>query len=50
MRRTVLLLALLALVAAGCGNSPRTGTASAQEGTAVADTEGIYLDINNLKY
>jgi hypothetical protein len=50
MRRTVLLLALLALVAAGCGNSPRTGTNSAQEGTAVADTEGIYLDINNLKY
>ena len=50
MRRTVLLLALLALVAAGCGSSPKTGTDSAQEGSAVADTEGIYLDINNLKY
>jgi hypothetical protein len=50
MRRTVLALALLALVAAGCGNHPKTGTASAHEGTAVADTEGIYLDIDNLKY
>jgi hypothetical protein len=50
MRRTVLALALLALVAAGCGNHPTTGTNSAIEGSAVADTEGIYLDINNLKY
>jgi hypothetical protein len=50
MRRTVLALALLALVAAGCGSSPKTGTDSAQEGSAVADTEGIYLDINHLKY
>jgi hypothetical protein len=50
MRRTVLVIALLALAAAGCGNSPKTGTNSATEGTAVADTEGIYLDINNLKY
>jgi predicted small secreted protein len=50
MRRLVLALALLALVAAGCGNAPRTGTDSAQEGSAVADTEGIYLDINHLKY
>jgi hypothetical protein len=50
MRRTTLALALLALVAAGCGSSPKTGTDSAQQGTAVADTEGIYLDINHLKY
>ena len=50
MRRTVLVLALLALVAAGCGNHPKTGTNSAIEGTAVADTEGIYLDVDNLKY
>jgi hypothetical protein len=50
MRRPVLALALLALVAAGCGNVPRTGTDSALQGSAVADTEGIYLDINHLKY
>src|SRR3954452_17405135 len=50
MRRSVLALALLALVIAGCGNAPNTGTDSAQEGSAVADTEGIYLDINHLKY
>jgi hypothetical protein len=50
MRRTVLAFALVALVAAGCGSSPKTGTDSAQEGSAVADTEGIYLDINHLKY
>jgi hypothetical protein len=50
MRRTVLALALLAVVAAGCGNHPTTGTNNAVEGSAVADTEGIYLDINNLKY
>jgi hypothetical protein len=50
MRRLVLALALLALVAAGCGNHPKTGTESAVDGSAVAETEGIYLDINNLKY
>jgi hypothetical protein len=50
MRRPVLALALLALVAAGCGSAPKTGTDSAVEGSAVADTEGIYLDINHLKY
>jgi hypothetical protein len=50
MRRLVLALALLALVAAGCGNHPKTGTESAVDGSAVADTEGIYLDINGLKY
>jgi hypothetical protein len=50
MRRPVLALALLALVAAGCGNHPKTSTDSAAQGSAVADTEGIYLDINNLTY
>jgi hypothetical protein len=51
MRRLVLLLLLVALVAAGCGADENTsGTAGEIEGTAVADTEGIYLDINNLKY
>src|SRR4051794_2763790 len=50
MRRSVLALALLALVIARCGNAPKTGTDSAQAGSAVADTEGIYLDINHLKY
>jgi len=39
--RTALATALVGLVAAGCGS---TGTAT------VADTEGIYLDINGLKY
>jgi hypothetical protein len=41
MRRLVLALALLAVVAAGCGQS---------ETATVADTEGIYLNIGNLKY
>jgi hypothetical protein len=42
MRRVALALALLAsLVVAGCGQ---------EENQTVADTEGIYLDINNLKY
>ena len=51
MRRLVLLFLLLALVAAGCGQDENTsGTMGEIEGTAVADTEGIYLDVNNLKY
>ena len=51
MRRLVLVFVLLALVAAGCGEDENnTGTAGETEGTAVADTEGIYLDINDLKY
>jgi hypothetical protein len=50
MRRPVLALALLALVAAGCGSHPKTSTDSAAQGSAVAGTEGIYLDINNLTY
>jgi hypothetical protein len=42
MRRLTLALALLAtLVVAGCGQ---------EENQTVADTEGLYLDINNLKY
>jgi len=42
MRRLTLALALFAtLVVAGCG---------AEENQTVADTEGVYLDINNLKY
>jgi hypothetical protein len=42
MRRLALALALLStLVASGCGQ---------EEGQTVADTEGIYLDVNNLKY
>jgi hypothetical protein len=43
MRRLLLVLALTTLVAAGCGSS----------GTGVqttAETEGLYLDINGLKY
>jgi len=50
MRRTVLALALAALVAAGCGNHPKVATENATEGTAIADTEGIYLDVDQLKY
>jgi hypothetical protein len=42
--RLVEALTLLALVAAGCGKS--TGTAVSQ----TAETEGLYLDINGLKY
>jgi hypothetical protein len=44
MLRVVLATALLVLVAAGCGE---------EEGTAVqqtAETEGLYLDVNGLKY
>jgi hypothetical protein len=43
--RIVLATALLAVVAAGCGSDGE------EEGTAlVAETEGIYLDVNGLKY
>ena len=40
--RIVLATALLAFVATGCGNK--------DEELTVAETEGIYLDINGLKY
>ena len=40
--RIALATALLALVATGCGNK--------DEEVTVAETEGIYLDINGLKY
>ncbi len=40
--RIALATALLAVVAAGCGNE--------DEEVTVAETEGIYLDINGLKY
>lgn len=50
MRVLVLAIALLALVAAGCGSTNESGTAAETQGTAVADTEGIYLDVNGLKY
>ena len=50
MRRTVLALALLALVAAGCGSHPGVESDSAAGGAAVGDTEGVYLDVNHLKY
>lgn len=40
--RIALATALLAVVAAGCGNK--------DEEVTVAETEGIYLDINGLKY
>jgi hypothetical protein len=44
MRRLALLLSLLAcgLVAAGCGNK--------QETVTQGDTEGIYIDVDDLKY
>jgi hypothetical protein len=41
MTRLVLALAILAAVVAGCGK---------EEGRTVAETEGIYLDIDGLKY
>ena len=41
MTRLVLALAILAAVVAGCGKD---------EGRTVAETEGLYLDINGLKY
>jgi hypothetical protein len=44
LRPIVLAVVLLALVAAGCGNEEEDATA------VVADTEGLYLDVNGLKY
>jgi hypothetical protein len=41
MTRLVLALAILAAILAGCGK---------EEGRTVAETEGIYLDIDGLKY
>jgi hypothetical protein len=41
MRRLVVLVAALALVAAGCGDS---------EDKTTAETEGLYLNISGLKY
>lgn len=46
MFRAVLATALIALVAAGCGNDPDEATAIQQ----TAETEGLYLDVNGLKY
>jgi hypothetical protein len=46
MRRLVLALALTALVAAGCGHDEDAATAVQQ----TAETEGLYLDVNGLKY
>ena len=45
-RVPLLLAALCALLAAGCGAEAR----SEEEPAQVADTEGIYLDIDDLKY
>jgi hypothetical protein len=46
MFRTVLATALLVLVAAGCGHDEGAETAVQQ----TAETEGLYLDVNGLKY
>ncbi|HEX5782158.1 MAG TPA: hypothetical protein VFX80_09555 [Solirubrobacteraceae bacterium] len=46
MRRLVLALALTALVAAGCGHDEDAATAIQQ----TAETEGLYVDVNGLKY
>jgi hypothetical protein len=46
MLRTVLAVALVALVAAGCGGGDSPATAIQQ----TAETEGLYLDVNGLKY
>ncbi len=43
--RIVLATALLAVVAAGCGSEEEEGAK-----VQVAETEGIYLDVNGLKY
>jgi hypothetical protein len=42
--RIVLAVALVAVLAAGCGKSSGTGPSQ------TAETEGLYLDINGLKY
>ena len=44
--RIALSTALVTVVAAGCGSESESETAAVQ----VAETEGIYLDINGLKY
>jgi len=46
MRHLAVALALLALVAAGCGHDEDAATAVQQ----TAETEGLYLDVNGLKY
>ena len=46
MLRSALAIALLALVAAGCGHDPDEATSIQQS----AETEGLYLDVNHLKY
>jgi hypothetical protein len=46
MRRLAVVIALLAFVAAGCGDDPDETTAIQQ----TAETEGLYLDVNGLKY
>jgi hypothetical protein len=51
MRRLVLAFAVLAALAvAGCGSDESTTSNSASPEPALATTEGIYLDINDLKY
>jgi hypothetical protein len=46
LRLIVLAVALLAFVAAGCGEDEEAATAVQQ----TAETEGLYLDVNGLKY
>jgi hypothetical protein len=46
MLRTVLATALIVLAAAGCGHDEAAETALQQ----TAETEGLYLDVNGLKY
>jgi hypothetical protein len=46
MLRHILAIALLAVVASGCGHDPDEATAIQQ----TAETEGLYLDVNGLKY
>jgi hypothetical protein len=51
MRRLLLALALLAALAvAGCGSDESTTSNSESPEPALATTEGVYLDINHLKY
>jgi hypothetical protein len=46
MLRSVVALALLVVVATGCGHDPDEATAIQQ----TAETEGLYMDVNGLKY
>jgi hypothetical protein len=46
MRRLTLVIALLAVVGSGCGHDENEATAIQQ----TAETEGLYLDVNGLKY